>query len=85
MQRSSSRGQKGTCNGATVEKMAREQVSKVPRRQAGGGKVACAPAAGRVRYRGTSTCARHRGTSTRARAREKCQKPLTNFDSEDTV
>ena len=64
MQRSSSRGQKGTCNGATVEKMAREQVTN--RRQAGGGKVACAPAAGRVRYRGTSTCARHRGTSTRA-------------------
>ena len=37
-----------TCNGATVEYMSREQVTTVPRRQARGGHVACAPAAGRV-------------------------------------
>ena len=33
-----------TCNGASVEYMAREQVTTVPRRQARGGHVACAPA-----------------------------------------
>ena len=40
------RAQRGTPAPATL--MAREQVTTVPRRQARGGHVACAPAAGRV-------------------------------------
>ena len=68
--------------------MAREQVTTVPRRQAGGGHVACAPAAGRVsdfsteaqapardNHRGQDGACRFTHTSQACRARPRTTQP----------